>query len=131
MGTQFVLSTVKGEKDGERKLFAGDDCRATVQRGLRGLIKHNYIDTIIIRILIIQYCISIVCRPLRLRPTRKSILGGVARNGDLQTNKLLYVYENLCVCLSVCLCMYFHEYAYDCCDSAALKGVEWNVFYGD
>lgn len=72
-----------------------------VQQGLRGLIKHNYIDTIIIRILIIQCCSSIVCRPLRLRPTRKSISGGVARNGDLQTNKLLYVYENLCVFVCV------------------------------
>lgn len=130
-GLNLYFQLWRGRWTGERKLFAGDDCRATVQRGLRGLIKHNYIDTIIIRILIIQYCISIVCRPLRLRPTRKSILGGVARNGDLQTNKLLYVYENLCVCLSVCLCMYFHEYAYGCCDSAALKGVEWNVFYGN
>lgn len=60
MGTQFVLSTVKGEMDGERKLLAGDDSRATSAAGAAGAIKHNYIDTIIIRILIIQYCISIV-----------------------------------------------------------------------
>lgn len=36
MGTQFVLSTVKGEMDGERKLFAGDDCRATSAAGAAG-----------------------------------------------------------------------------------------------
>lgn len=95
-GLNLYFQLWRGRWTGERKLFAGDDCRATVQRGLRGLIKHNYIDTIIIRILIIQYCISIVCRPLRLRPTRKSILGE-------SPGTAIYKRINFCMCMRICV----------------------------